>query len=151
MTAKISNLESHAGYWLRCVSNHVSRAFSMKVETHGVTVAEWVVMRALFDVDGMSPSRLADSIGHARGTVSKLMERLETKGFVQRHAEHADRRYQFASLTAQGRELVPVLAELADQNDREFFGDLGDRTNADLVAILKDICHRHGLKSVPMQ
>jgi hypothetical protein len=46
----VSQLEAHLGYWLRAVSNHVSHAFKMKVETHGVTVAEWVVLRARWAV-----------------------------------------------------------------------------------------------------
>ncbi|MEI9903207.1 MAG: hypothetical protein WDN06_03970 [Asticcacaulis sp.] len=44
-----SHLEAHLGYWMRFVSNHVSQAFARKVEAHGVTVAEWVVLRELFE------------------------------------------------------------------------------------------------------
>ena len=39
-SARVSPLESHLGYWLRVVSNHVSHGFKSKVEAHGVTVAE---------------------------------------------------------------------------------------------------------------
>ena len=42
-----SSLQSHVGFWLRFVSNHVSHAFKLKVETRGVTVAEWVVLRSI--------------------------------------------------------------------------------------------------------
>ena len=44
-----SDLETHLGYWLRFVSNHVSHAFSLKLQARDVTVAEWVVLRELFD------------------------------------------------------------------------------------------------------
>ncbi len=146
MSASVSSLESHVGYWLRFVSNHVSHAFRLKVESRGVTVAEWVVMRALFDGDGVNPSQVADSIGLTRGAVSKLVDRLAAKDFVRRRSERVDRRYQLVSLTAAGRKLVPILAGLADENDREFFGDLGAEAGAGLIALLKTICHRHGLK-----
>ena len=43
----ISDLTTHLGYWLRLVSNPVSQAFARKVELAGVTVAEWVFLRAL--------------------------------------------------------------------------------------------------------
>ena len=46
---ELSPLESHLGYWLRYVSNHVSHAFALKVAARGVTVAEWVVLRELYD------------------------------------------------------------------------------------------------------
>jgi DNA-binding MarR family transcriptional regulator len=151
MPPKVSPIDSHAGYWLRCVSNHVSQAFATKVEAHGVTVAEWVVLRSLFDVDEMNPSALADLIGHTRGTVSKLIDRLAAKGLVLCRTEGADRRFQLVCLTPQGRALVPILADLADQNDREFFGDSADPACAALVASLKDICRRHGWKSAPVR
>ena len=54
-----SALEAHLGYWLRFVSNHVSHAFKTKVEAQGVTVAEWVVLRWLFDHASARPSQLA--------------------------------------------------------------------------------------------
>ena len=59
----VSELEAHLGYWLRAVSNHVSHGFKTKVERHGVTVAEWVVLRALFERDGVNPSELATTLG----------------------------------------------------------------------------------------
>ena len=75
-TRPASGLTSHLGYWLRYVSNHVSQAFARKVETHGVTVAEWVLMRQLLEVEALAPSRLAECMGMTRGAVSKLAERL---------------------------------------------------------------------------
>lgn len=147
----ISNLESHAGYWLRFVSNHVSNGFRLKVESRGVTVAEWVVMRALLDSGGVNPSHLAESIGLTRGAVSKLVDRLAAKGFVACRSEKKDRRYQRVDLTASGRKLVPILAALADQNDREFFGHLSLQERAGLITVLKAIVDGHGLKSIPVE
>jgi hypothetical protein len=45
MPRAVASLESHLGYWLRAVSNQVSGAFAARVETLGVSVAEWVVLR----------------------------------------------------------------------------------------------------------
>jgi DNA-binding MarR family transcriptional regulator len=71
-TRPASDLAAHLGYWLRYVSNHVSQAFARKVEAHGVTVAEWVLMRQLLDVAALALSRLAECMGMTRGAVSKL-------------------------------------------------------------------------------
>ena len=71
-----SGLTDHLGYWLRFVSNHVSQAFARKMEQRGVTVAEWVVMRRLLDVEDMAPSQLAEEIGMTRGGITKLADKL---------------------------------------------------------------------------
>lgn len=146
----ISPLDAHAGYWLRWVSNHVSHAFKLKVEAHGVTVAEWVLLRQLLDSGEAHPSQLAESLGMTRGAISKLVERLSVKGHVVRSAVEDDRRYQTVKLAASGRKLVPVLASLADQNDAEFFGHLSAEQISALTTTLKEIVTRRRLKGVPL-
>jgi DNA-binding MarR family transcriptional regulator len=150
-TEPVSGLETHLGYWMRMVSNHVSHAFRLKVEAHRVTVAEWVVMRQLLETGETHPSELAESLGMTRGAISKLIERLVAKGHVLRSAAEGDRRYQRVKLAASGRKLVPVLAALADENDAEFFGHLSRGEAATLTEMLKGIVRRRGLKGVPVE
>ncbi|MFT3924215.1 MAG: MarR family transcriptional regulator [Myxococcales bacterium] len=145
-----SDLEAHLGYWLRFVSNHVSHGFKAKVEAHGVTVAEWVVLRALLDVEGITPSELADKIGLTRGAISKLVDRLSEKRLVLCRANKADRRSQIVSLAEAGRKLVPTLAKLADENDAEMFGHLDDHDRFMLLSLLKRMVEHHELKAVPV-
>lgn len=148
--ADVSELEAHLGYWLRFVSNHVSHAFTLKVEARGVTVAEWVLLRELLQADGRKPSDLADKLGMTRGAISKLVERLRRKKLVKRSMAKGDRRFQTVALTVAGRKLVPVLAALADENDREYFGHLGREDASRLVSMLKEVVRRHGWKDVPV-
>jgi len=146
---RVTALEAHVGYWLRFVSNHVSHAFGRKVEACGVTVAEWVVLRELFDRDGIAPSELAERLGMTRGAISKLIDRLVRKGLVRKTAGKEDRRYQSVALTKDGQNLVPKLAALADQNDEEFFGDLGAAERETLMKLMEHIVLMRGLKEVP--
>ena len=147
----VSPLDAHIGFWLRFVSNHVSHAFQRKVEAHGVTVAEWVVLRQLLALGEVPPSRLAEEMGMTRGGVSKLVDRLHVKKLVIRSAGGDDRRFQSVGLTAAGRRLVPKLAALADENDSEFFGHLSDEQRDQLADLLKDVVRRRGLKGIPTQ
>ena len=149
-TQRASDLSAHLGYWLRYVSNHVSQAFARKVEAHGVTVAEWVLMRHLLDEKALAPSRLADRMGMTRGAISKLAERLIAKSMLMRVADPDDGRAHTLSLTTAGRALVPVLATLADANDAEFFDHLVPKDRAALFRILREIVERRGLKSLPV-
>jgi len=146
----VSELEAHLGYWLRAVSNHVSHAFKMKVEQHGVTVAEWVVLRALFVRDGVKPSELATTLGLTRGAISKLVDRLAAKELVSVRNDVRDGRVQLVTLKASGRRLVPKLAALADENDAEAFGHLQPEERAVLLATLQSIVEHHGLLGAPV-
>jgi DNA-binding MarR family transcriptional regulator len=148
--ALASTLESHLGYWLRFVSNHVSHAFSLRLESRDVTVAEWVVLRDLYDHAEVVPSELAVRLGMTRGAISKLADRLTGKALVTRTASGNDRRFQALALTPQGRQLVPLLSALADQNDAAFFGHLSPDERANVEDVMKGIVRRHGLRNVPV-
>ncbi len=150
-TKKPSMLEDHAGYWLRYVSNHVSHAFAMKVEDHGVTVAEWVLLREMLETKATNPSLLADKLGITRGAVSKLIERLCRKKLAVRSSSGGDRRFQTVELTPMGARLVPVLTQLADANDHEFFGHLHPEEKNVFVSLLQEIVRHHGWKQLPVE
>ena len=145
-----SPLDAHLGYWLRSVSNHVSHSFSRKLATLGVTVAEWVVLRELYDSDPVVPSEMADKIGMTRGGVSKIIDRLMAMSLVTRTKNEKDRRFQALALSAKGRALVPRLAALADENDKEFFGYLKLAERQQIERVMREVARRHGLSAAPV-
>jgi DNA-binding MarR family transcriptional regulator len=147
----VSDLKMHVGFWLRFVSNHVSHAFARKLLASGTTVAEWVVMREMFDDEETSPGVLAERIGMTRGGVSKLVDRLVSKKLITRRDRSDDRRFQSIALTAAGRRLIPQLASLADQNDEEFFHPLSAGERAALIATMKKLVQAHGLQTLPTE
>lgn len=146
----VSELSTHLGYWLRAVSNAVSTGFARGLEGEGVTVAEWVFLRSLYDVETLAPSRLAAAMGMTKGAISKLADRLVAKELVTRTASAEDGRVHTLSLTPAGRARVPVLAALADANDAAFFGVLTEAERAQLRTLLAAVVERRGLRTVPI-
>lgn len=146
----VSDLTSHLGYWLRFVSNHVSHSFARKLEGEGVTVAEWVMLRELYEEHALGPTRLSERMGMTRGAISKLADRLLAKRLVEREDREDDARAHLLALSPQGRDLVPRLAALADSNDAEYFGHLTPEERGTMEDVLMTIVRRRGLKSVPL-
>lgn len=147
-----SALKSHIGYRMRVVSNAVSHSFARKLAASGVTVAEWVILREMYAGDDKtSPSAVADVTGLTRGAVSKLIDRLLSKGLVTRSASAEDRRYQEIALSPQAIALVPILAGLADENDASFFSVLTESEQKALMKTLAKLAELHGLKTNPIE
>jgi DNA-binding MarR family transcriptional regulator len=147
-----SPLKSHLGFWLRTVSNQVSQSFARKVEASGVTVAEWVILRELFENEHeVAPSLVAKNTQLSRGAVSKLIDRLVLKKLVYRKGSAEDRRYQTVTLTKAAESLVPKLAKLADENDEEFFGELSKTEKQNLQYILQKIVDTNGISEIPTE
>lgn len=145
----MSDLRSHAGFWLRFVSNHVSYSFARKLVPSGVTVAEWVILREMYGAGETAPSALAKATGLTRGAVSKLIDRLVQKRLASRAEAADDRRFQDVALTAGGRKLVPKLAAMADANDAEFFSHLSKEERERLVVTLKKLVEMNRLSGFP--
>jgi len=147
----ISELEDHVGFWLRFVSNHVSEQFRKRVEQNGVSLSEWVALRAMYRHEQSSAADLMQALGMTKGAVSKIVTRLQAKGLAARAPDSLDKRVQQLVLTTAGRALVPVLAGLADRNDDHFFGTLSAAQRAALVAIMRQVVHDHQLRQVPVE
>lgn len=149
-TPPVSDLTTHLGFWLRTVSNHVSHAFARKLVPEGVTVAEWVMLRALYGRDPMPPSSLAAEMGMTRGAITRLANRLIDKSLMVRKASSDDGRAQTLALTARGTKLVPTLAALADRNDAEFFDQLTTAERDSLERLLKRMVERCQMTAIPI-
>lgn len=145
-----SDLQSHIGFWLRFVSNHVSYAFAAKLTATGVTVAEWVILRDIYGSGGTTtPGEVAERTGLTRGAVSKLTDRLFHKKLLTRSASTTDRRFQDVRLTPAARALVPKLAALADRNDAEYFSPLTRDERRTLMTLLQKLVRAHNLTRIP--
>ncbi len=145
-----SPLQAHLGYWLRLVSNAVSHGFARRLEAEGVTVAEWVFLRALQDAGRVAPSQLAEAMGMTRGAISRLADRLLDKALIERRANPEDARGHSLALNQKGRALVPRLAALADANDAAFFGGLSAAEHRRLARLLRKLAADHALTAPPL-
>ncbi len=145
----IAGLESHLGYWLRRVSNAVSGAFSRALQEKQTSVAEWVLLRELHERGESQPCELADTLGLTRGAVSKIVDKLEGKDWVQTEANQGDSRFRLLSLTRAGRQSLPILAGLADQNEDRFFKCLSARERNVMRELLVKLAQHNHIHDVP--
>ena len=146
-----STVEVHLGYWLRRVSNHVSRTFAKALQERQVSVAEWVVLSQVEGHPEIRPAELAETIGLTRGAISKVLEKLENKKWLTRKTLEADNRGQLLYLTQQGRRILPELRGIADRNDRRFFDCLNTREKAMLGQVLRKLTLSSEISDVPVE
>lgn len=139
MKSAPSELEDHLGYWLRLLSNHVSDTFAERLGRHVVSVPQWVVLRVLFDHDSLPLKEVVARVGVDQGSLSRMVERLMTRGLVERREDAEDRRAVAISLTREGRRLVPKLARDADENDRDFFAPLSASKRREFLEMVQTL------------
>ncbi|WP_337170106.1 MarR family transcriptional regulator [Gemmatimonas aurantiaca] len=76
------------------------------VARHGLTLAEFGILEALYHRGPMLLGEVQRRILVSSGGITFLVDRLTAKGLVERRTCDSDRRARYAALTEQGRDLV---------------------------------------------
>lgn len=141
----ISNLEDHLGYWLRCLSNYIHDSFADRLAKYDISVPQWVVLRVIYDQNGITLNHAAEIIGVDKSSLSRMVERLVGRGLLERSERH-DRRSIGIELSEVGLELVPKLAALADKNEEVFFKSLENEEREELLKVIKKLLDDNGFE-----
>lgn len=90
-------------------------------EAQGLNLNEYAVLRVLEQTDEgrLRMQELAEAVGLSPSGVTRLVERLERKDFVERLACQSDKRSMWASLTEKGRDKAHEASSLYRSRLRE--------------------------------
>jgi flavin reductase (DIM6/NTAB) family NADH-FMN oxidoreductase RutF/DNA-binding MarR family transcriptional regulator len=102
---------NYLAYLLARASFNVSNEFHARLGEWKLSVPEWRVLACLMDVEGLSVGELAAMALMKQPRLTKVLDRMERDGLLQRRATAGDRRRVTLHLTAEGRaRAAPVLA-----------------------------------------
>jgi DNA-binding MarR family transcriptional regulator len=127
-------------------ANHLmGESFYEGLKGHGLSMAEWRVLGALSEHDGLKMAELAELVLFKQPTLTKVIDRMERAQLVQRQTSSADRRCTIARLTDRGRRVAaPLLARLR-QHEAALQRTLGAAATreirAALVALVDRLAH----------
>ena len=89
-----------------------------ELQTAGLRLGQYQVMRVLWERDGITPREISDDLGVEMPTVTRTVQRMERDGLVRREAHPADARSVRIYLTPRGASLrEPVMRMLDEQTE----------------------------------
>ncbi len=103
------------------------KAFDRRAVGLGVTRAQWKVLFRLERQPGLRQIELADMLDIEPITLSRIVDRLEEAGLVERAADPADRRAWRLHVTARAQPLIAKLHAVADEMISEAFAGIDPR------------------------
>jgi len=124
-------------------SELISAEFHAVVQQHGLSVAQWRVMASLADGPAMSTGQLARITLTKQPTLTRLLDRMEAAGHVQRNPDANDRRITLVHITASGSRTVAQLMELAQEHEQRVLQPFGQERASALKAVLRHIIGLH--------
>lgn len=107
------------------------------VARHGLTLAEFGILEALFHKGPMLLGEVQRKILVSSGGVTYLIDRLEDKGLVERRACPHDRRASYAALTPAGEELIDTIFPEHTRAVENALAGLDQREQEDAVRLLR--------------
>ncbi len=119
----------------------VSRRYARLVEPHGLSLAQYNVLRILRGAgeDGLPTLAIRDRMIDEGSTVTRLLDKLEQAGFVTRDRSRPDRRQVLCRITAAGEALLTLLDPTMDHADTDTMSVLGEPQMAQLIDLLASV------------
>ena len=117
------------GYLVRRLYTLLRARFEGALAQSDFTLTQWIVLIQLRDGISRTASDLASDLGHDSGALTRVLDHLEQRGFLQRRRSAQDRRVVELRLTPAGHaiagELLPLVVEqtnaaLAPLSKKEF-------------------------------
>jgi len=96
------------------ISLMVARLFNRQVKEMGLTRTQWQVLYLLYMQGEQSQTNIADTLMMAKPPLGKVIERLETGGWIKRRDDGKDRRAKLVSLTPKIKPMLNSLESLVD-------------------------------------
>ena len=93
-----------AGHLIRRLHQQSTQVFQAQTQAAGfdMTSVQFAALDAIAQQPGIDQSSLAATIGFDRATIGGVVDRLESKGLVQRSVSEQDRRARQLQLTPDG-------------------------------------------------
>ena len=98
-------LDHQLCFALYSASHAMSKAYKPHLEALGLTYPQYVAMLVLWERDGLAVSEIGERLYLDSGTLTPLLKRLESAGYISRLRDAADERRVLIQLTAAGRKL----------------------------------------------
>lgn len=119
MPATAIDLDTLPGHHIRRLHQIAVAVFLQETEAHGITPVQFAALQAVANTPGLDQRSLAARIGLDTSTLANVVDRLETRGWMQRNASPEDKRVRLLTLTHEGEQLLAsVLPDMHRAQER---------------------------------
>lgn len=139
MTERANPIGNYVSYALAAANRAVNLSLAARLKQHGVQIEAWRIMETLDGDQRLTMGELAEIVLINPPTLSKLVDRMVSDGFVHRHVAQNDHRKVNLLITALGQKrMIQIRQEIQDQ-DAQIFQQLGKEQAETLIGILRGL------------
>ncbi len=119
-------IQQSLGYLLNTSARLVKRKLDMQLKSYGITTAQWAVLKLLSSEDNLSQAEIAYKINADRATCGAVIDKLISKGLVEKELFENDRRSYQVKILPPAVAIVNEVTSLAENANRSAVQGLND-------------------------
>ena len=110
----------------------------------GFTEQQWRVLKVLDTFGELSAQDIATESCILSPSLSRILARLETDGFLLKKSDSADQRALVIKLSAKGKRICKKITPLIEQQYKKLSRSMGQKTIINLVSVLREFNQLEG-------
>ncbi len=118
------DLSRNFGFILHDVARLLRATYDRRMKALGLTRSQWWVLTHLYRNDGVTQTELADILEIEKPTLGRLLDRLESNGWIRREEHSDDRRAKRVFLTEEVDPAMKAMREAAAELRRDALAGL---------------------------
>jgi DNA-binding MarR family transcriptional regulator len=130
---------SSIGWLMGDVGRLLRKLIDRRLGGIGLTRAQWQALGNMRRCGPMTQAALADVLEVETATIARLVDRLETAGWVTRRPDPGDRRVKLVSLTGKAEAILEEVGPIGQELQEDMLADLGPKERAELADALVTI------------
>lgn len=108
-------LENQLCFPLYACSRQIVNRYTPYLKPIGITYTQYIVMMVLWEADGITVGELGKRLYLDTGTVTPLLKKLESEGYICRTRSRQDERVVLITLTEKGKELREAVKDIPEK------------------------------------
>lgn len=126
-------------YLVYVMHKRMRRRMSKALEKYDVTLEQFVVLYNLYGEDGMNQKSLSNKVDKDQATLARILDILETRGYVERRTTEKDRRVFLVFITDSGRNKVKETARRLEKVHNEIIHGIPEDKIDSFVGLIKQM------------
>ncbi len=131
------DLQTLPGHYIRRLQQIAVAVFLQETEAQGVTPVQYAALQTVHNTPGIDQRTLAGAIGFDTSTIAGVIDRLESRGLLQRSASPDDRRVRRLALTAAGHALLAALVPAMQRAQQRMLAPLPKAERSEFMRMLR--------------
>jgi DNA-binding MarR family transcriptional regulator len=110
-------------YRMKLLVQALTRYFQSRLDPFGLTPFQWGVLTCLWREDGLPTLSIGERLSQLAGTLTGVLDTMESRGLIRRERDAHDRRVWRVWLTPEGKDLEHRLVPLVQEMFSRLFED----------------------------